>query len=108
MTVGDKAVSWESSFLLASILSATDPVAVGTLLVHPIASEIGETGILVDVSDIFFFFCSGEWKGEPEEPGGGGDNFLLKIPGGGGVSRAGGGEGRGAGRVFAGNLGGGG
>ena len=36
------------------------------------------------VSDIFYFFCSGMGKGEPEEPGGGGGrfDFLLKIPGG--------------------------
>ena len=43
----------------------------------------------MDVSDIFYFFCSGERKGEFEAPGGGrGDDFLLKIPGR-GVSRAG-------------------
>ena len=40
---------------------------------------------LVDVSDIFYFFCSGEGKGESEVQGrgGGGLRFLLKIPGGG-------------------------
>ena len=64
---------------------------------------------LVDVSDIFYFFCLGEGKGESEatEVGGGGD-FLLKITGGGatfGLVEAGG---RGAGRVLAGNGGGGG
>ena len=42
----------------------------------------------MDISDIFYFFCSGEGKGESEAPGGG--DFLLKIPGGGGVSQAGG------------------
>ena len=59
----------------------------------------------MDVSDIFS--CSGEGKGESEAPGGcgAGDFFLSKIPGGGGVSRVGGGGGRGAGRVFAGNWG---
>ena len=47
---------------------------------------------LVDVSDIFYFFCSG--KGESEAPGRGrGSVFLLKIPGerGGGPPRRGGG-----------------
>ena len=64
----------------------------------------------VDVSDIFYFFCSGEGKGESEALGGDWGRFLLKIPGGRGVSpgRGGGGEERGAGRVFVGNLGGGG
>ena len=61
---------------------------------------------LVDVSDIFyFFFCLGEGKGESEPPGGGGERFLRKIPRGGGLPC---GWGPGAGRVFAGNLGGGG
>ena len=41
--------------------------------------------ILVDVSDIFYFFSPGEGKGEFEAPGGGGFGFLLKIPGGGGA-----------------------
>ena len=27
------------------------------------------------------FLCSGEGKGESEEPGGGGGDYLLKIPG---------------------------
>ena len=41
----------------------------------------------------YFFFCSGERKGESEAPGGGrGNDFLLKIPGG-GVSWPGGGGG---------------
>ena len=40
---------------------------------------------LVDVSDIFHFFCSGEWKGEFEAPGrGGGAIFYGKSQGGGG------------------------
>ena len=62
---------------------------------------------LVDVSDIFYFSCSGEGKGESEAPGRWGGDFLLKIPGGGSPSRVGAG-GRGAGRVFAGIFGGGG
>ena len=33
---------------------------------------------LVDVSDIFYFFCSGEGKGECEAPGGGGAIFYGK------------------------------
>ena len=61
----------------------------------------------MDVSDIFYFFCSGEGKGESGAPGGGGEDFLFENPKRGGVSWAGGGGG-GAGRVFAGNLGGGG
>ena len=36
------------------------------------------------VSDIFYFFCSGRGKGESEAPGGGGVDYLLRIPGGGG------------------------
>ena len=58
----------------------------------------------MDVSDIFHFFCSKEGKGESEALGG--EDFLLKIPGGGlpgGWARGG----RGAGRVCAGNSGGG-
>ena len=42
--------------------------------------------VLVDVSDIFYFFCSGRGKGgvQCEASGGGGRvRFLLKIPGGG-------------------------
>ena len=60
---------------------------------------------LVDVSDIFYFFCSREGKGESEAPGGGGGRFFIENP-----RRRGGlprGWGRGAGRVFAGNGGGG-
>ena len=54
---------------------------------------------------IFFIFSGrGKGKGESEAPGGRG-GYLLKIPGGSRVSRAGGGGGgRGAGRAFAGNL----
>ena len=47
---------------------------------------------LVDVLDIFYFFCSGRLKGESEAPGGGGIGFLLKVPGGGGSPELG--EGR--------------
>ena len=59
-------------------------------------------------SDIFYFSVRGSGKGESEAPGGGRDDFVLKIPGGGGVSQVGGGGGGGSGRVFAGNWGGGG
>ena len=51
---------------------------------------------MVDVSDIFYFFCSGRGKGESEAPGGGrGRFFFLKIqeggsPGGGGAEGPGG------------------
>ena len=51
----------------------------------------------MDVSDIFYFFCSRRGKGESEAPGGVGDRFLMKIPGGGGKA----GRGRGAGRSAA-------
>ena len=62
---------------------------------------------LVDVSEIFYFFCSGEGKGESEAPGrGGGSVFFMDNPRRGALPNGGGG--RGAGRVFAGNLGGGG
>ena len=50
----------------------------------------------MDVSDIFYFFCSGEGKGESEVPGVWGGFFYWKIPGGGSpgwVGGAGGGEG---------------
>ena len=39
----------------------------------------------MDVSDIFYFFCSGEGKGDPEAPGEGGGRFLLKSQEGGGL-----------------------
>ena len=46
---------------------------------------------LVDVSDIFyFFFCSGRGSPRRQERVGG-VGLLFKIPGGGGVSRGGGG-----------------
>ena len=40
----------------------------------------------MDGSDIFYFFCSGEGRGSLGRQGGGGVGFLLKIPGGGGLS----------------------
>ena len=56
-----------------------------------------------------FFFCSGEGKGESGATGrGGGVRFLLKMPGEGGMVSQEEGGGEGAGRVSAGNLGGGG
>ena len=65
--------------------------------------------LLVDVSDIFYFFCSGEGKGGPRrQKGGGRGRFFIEnsrrgvLPG---ERRRGG---RGAGRVSPGNLGGGG
>ena len=59
-------------------------------LSYTILSEIN----LVDVSDIFyFFFCSGEGKGESEELGGGRTIFFIENPRRGRVSRAGGGRG---------------
>ena len=39
---------------------------------------------LVDVLDIFNFFCSGRGKGSARRREGAGARFLLKIPGGGG------------------------
>ena len=54
---------------------------------------------------LLFFFCSGEGKGESEEPGGGG-RFSIENPRrGGGCLPSGWGRAEG---VFAGNLGGGG
>ena len=49
---------------------------------------------LVDVSDIFYFFCSGE--GESEVPGRGVDQFSIENPKGGGSPkrRSGGPRGR--------------
>ena len=38
----------------------------------------------MDVSDIFYFFCSGEGKGKSEAPGRGGVGFLIENPKGGG------------------------
>ena len=40
--------------------------------------------VLVDVSDIFYFFCLGEGKGKPVAPGRGGGRFSIEIPRGGG------------------------
>ena len=48
----------------------------------------------MDVSDIFYFFCSGRGKGESEATGGGGVDFLLKVPQGGGSPGGGGPRGR--------------
>ena len=57
----------------------------------------------MDVSDIFYFLCSGEGKGESDAPGrGGGVDFLLKNARGGSQER---GEGEGAGWVSVGNFG---
>ena len=58
----------------------------------------------MDVSDIFkFFFLLGGGERGVRGAGRGADDFLLKIPGGGGSpGRVGAGV-RGAGRVFAGN-----
>ena len=47
---------------------------------------------LVDVADIFYFFCSGERKGESEAAGEGAGRFLIENPRR-GVSQAGGGGG---------------
>ena len=49
---------------------------------------LGRQQFLVDVSNIFYFFCSKEEKGESEAlEGGRGSIFLLKIQGGRGVSQ---------------------
>ena len=56
---------------------------------------------------LIFFSARGSGKGSPRSWEGGG-RFFIENPRRVGVSRAGGGGGRGAGRVFAGNLGGGG
>ena len=57
----------------------------------------------VDVSDIFYFFCSGEGKGEPPRRREGGGRFFIENPRRGGGLPGGWVGGRGAGRVFAGN-----
>ena len=51
----------------------------------------------MDVSDIFYFFCSGEGKGSPrcQERGGVGFFFLKSQEGGFSQDREGGGAGRG-------------
>ena len=61
--------------------------------------------ILLDVSDIFYFFPLGGGEGSPGRQGGGGSVSVLKSPGGGGVSQK---RRGGPGRVSAGNLWGGG
>ena len=55
-----------------------------------------------------FFSARGRGRGSARGAEKGEDDFLLKIPGGGGGLAGGWGGGRGAGRVFAGNWGGGG
>ena len=47
----------------------------------------------MDVSDIFYFFCSGEGEGSPRHREGGGDWFFIKNPRRGGFSRKGKGPG---------------
>ena len=37
-------------------------------------------GSLVDVSDIFYFLCSGRGKGESEAPGGEGGGVFIENP----------------------------
>ena len=61
----------------------------------------------MDVSIFSIFSARGRGRGSPKRWRGG-DDFLLKIPGGGGSPRWVGAGGRGARRVFAGNLEGGG
>ena len=73
-----------------------------------LCGALGKFSTLVDVSDIFHsFLLGGGERGVRGVRGRGGD-FLLKVPGGGGGLPGGVGAGRGAGRVFAGNVGGGG
>ena len=73
--------------LQAEILDATGQWDEAWFICHPCPTS-GRKNSSVDVSDIFYFF----WSGESKVPGvGGGEGFLLKIPTGGGVSRAGGG-----------------
>ena len=65
---------------------------------------------MADVSDILFFSARRRGKGSPRHRAGGGGDFFLKIPVGGGVLPGGwgrGGEGRGGGGAFV-NMGGGG
>ena len=50
---------------------------------------------LIDVSDIFYFFWSGEGKGEYESQGWGGGRFSIENPKGGGLQERGGGQGAG-------------
>ena len=75
---------------------------------HPSKPHLRWTPFLVDVSDIFYFFLlGGVGKGSPRgREGGGGAIFHGKSQeGGGGSPRRVEAEGRGAGRVFEGNLG---
>ena len=59
----------------------------------------------MDVSDIFYFFCSGEGKGESEAPGGrGGGRFFIENPKAGVVSQEGGEGQRGCLRGMGGGL----
>ena len=60
---------------------------------------------LVDVSNIFYFFCWGEGKGSPRHQEGRGYRSFIENPGGGASKE---GRGGGAERVSARNLGGGG
>ena len=56
--------------------------------VRPLDPTIGTSS--VDVSDIFYFVCSGRGRGSPRRrEGGGGIGFLLKIPGGGSPAQEG-------------------
>ena len=71
--------------LITGLQIQTWPNQLGNLLL------VADIPILGGRFGYFYFFCSGEGKGEPEAPGGGGD-FLWKIPGA-GVSRVGGGGG---------------
>ena len=65
--------------------------------------------ISVDVSDILYFFCSGEGRGSATRQEGGGVRFLLKMPGGrGSLGRGGGGGPGGPGGCLRGIWGGGG
>ena len=78
---------------------------------NPVSKEVSRRGaigkkrtdrqiiILVDVSDISYFFCSGEGKEESESPGGSGGQFFIENPRREGLP----GRGRGGVRVFAGN-----
>ena len=64
---------------------------------------------LADVSDIFYFFSArGGGRGSPRPPGGGGVDFLLKIPEGGGSPGGEGAEGPGGCLRRIGDFGGGG
>ena len=51
--------------------------------------------ILVDVSDISIFFCSGRGRGSPRRQEGRGDRFFIENPRRGGVPGGGGAKGPG-------------